>query len=107
FRNLDSAGAIALCEAARIPFAPIAEPADLFDDPHLEATGGLLPTTMPNGTKTKLPRLPFQIAGHDLGIRSDPPAMGADTDALLAELGYDDTAIDALRQSGVIVTPTD
>ncbi|MCW7543591.1 MULTISPECIES: CaiB/BaiF CoA transferase family protein [Aurantimonas] len=107
FRNLDSAGAIALCEAARIPFAPIAEPADLFDDPHLEATGGLLPTTMPNGTKTRLPRLPFQIAGHDLGIRSDPPAMGADTDALLAELGYDDTAIGALRQSGVIVTPTD
>ncbi|WP_226575971.1 CaiB/BaiF CoA transferase family protein [Acuticoccus sediminis] len=105
FAGLDTAEAIALCETARIPFAPIAEPADLFDDPHLEATGGLLPTTMPNGTKTKLPRLPVRIEGADLTIRADPPALGADTDAILADLGYDAPAIAALRRDGVIVDP--
>ncbi len=31
----------ALFEKAGLPFAPIAKPEDLFDDPHLKATGGL------------------------------------------------------------------
>ncbi|MCZ6875311.1 MAG: CaiB/BaiF CoA-transferase family protein [bacterium] len=92
------------CEAAGLPFAPIARPEDLFDDPQLNQTGnkGLLPTTLPDGTRTRLPRLPLEMGAHDFGLRHDPPAIGADAEALLAELGYHTDQIQQLRNAGAI-----
>ncbi|MBU6499463.1 MAG: CoA transferase, partial [Rhodospirillales bacterium] len=46
FAGLTKAELMARCEALGVPFAPIARPADLFDDPHLLASGGLLPTAL-------------------------------------------------------------
>ncbi len=40
--------------------------------------------------------------GHRLGVRQDPPVLGADTDALLAGLGYDAAQIATLREQGAI-----
>ena len=40
--QIPKAELMARCEALGLPFAPIAKPADLFDDPHLLASGGLL-----------------------------------------------------------------
>ena len=40
------------------------KPADLIEDPHLLASGGLLDVLMPNGARTRLPRLPIKLAGH-------------------------------------------
>lgn len=97
--------AVDLCERARIPFAPIARPEDLFTDPHLAATGGLMPTTLPNGTRTKLPRLPLSLEGVDFSLRSDPPEVGADTRAVLTHLGFSAEAIDAFAGAGVVLTP--
>ena len=37
----------AMFEASGLPYAPITRPQDLFDDPHLLATGGLAPVTLP------------------------------------------------------------
>jgi crotonobetainyl-CoA:carnitine CoA-transferase CaiB-like acyl-CoA transferase len=34
-------------ERRGLPYAPITRPQDLFDDPHLLATGGLAPMTVP------------------------------------------------------------
>jgi crotonobetainyl-CoA:carnitine CoA-transferase CaiB-like acyl-CoA transferase len=48
----------AACEACGLPFAPIARPDELFDDPHLAASGGLVPITLPDGKPTRLPALP-------------------------------------------------
>src|SRR5256885_9227503 len=36
-----------------LPFAPIARPQDLLEDPHLNATGALAPITLPDGRETK------------------------------------------------------
>ncbi|MFC2967039.1 CaiB/BaiF CoA transferase family protein [Acidimangrovimonas pyrenivorans] len=83
FARLGLDEAVVLCEAARLPFAPVARPEDLFDDPHLQATGGLLPTTLPNGTRTRLPRLPLTLDGEGFDRLEDPPAAGADTAAIL------------------------
>jgi crotonobetainyl-CoA:carnitine CoA-transferase CaiB-like acyl-CoA transferase len=92
------------CEAAGIPFAPIARPEDLFDDPQLNQSSnkGLLSTALPDGRRTKLPRLPLELGDHDLGLRHDPPAIGAGTDALLAEIGYSADDIKQLRDTGKI-----
>ena len=56
----------ATMEAAGLPYAPIRRPEDLYDDPHLVATGGLAPIVLPDGERagqavgTTL--LPFTLA---------------------------------------------
>ncbi|OWT63709.1 CaiB/BaiF CoA transferase family protein [Candidimonas nitroreducens] len=78
-----------LCEQAGLPFAPIARPWDLFDDPHLNANGSLLPTTLPDGRIAKVPGLPIQLDGRRLGVRCDVPQPGEHTEAVLRTLpGY-------------------
>ena len=78
-------------ERAGLPFAPIRKPEDLYDDPHLRATGGLADVRLPDGDKAgetvKTTLLPFTMAGSRLGVRLDPPRLGEHTRALLSSLG--------------------
>jgi crotonobetainyl-CoA:carnitine CoA-transferase CaiB-like acyl-CoA transferase len=76
------------CEELGLPFAPIAKPEDLFDDPHLNASGGLTPVTLPNGTRTKVPNLPIEMDGARFGTRLDIPGVGEHTREVLSGLGY-------------------
>ena len=89
-------------EAHGLPWAPITRPHDLFDDPHLQATGGLAPVTLPDGRATRTPLLPITLDGRRPPLRSDPPAIGEHTEALLHSLGLDAAQILALRSDGVI-----
>ncbi|MEM7568628.1 MAG: CaiB/BaiF CoA-transferase family protein [Pseudomonadota bacterium] len=87
-------------EDTGLPFAPIAKPEDLFDDAHLNASGGLLPLTMPNnGESTKLPNLPIEMGGERLGLRKDLTKPGDDTRDVLTQIGYSESDIDALINS--------
>jgi crotonobetainyl-CoA:carnitine CoA-transferase CaiB-like acyl-CoA transferase len=90
-------------ERAAIPFAPVAKPADLFEDPHLLASGGLLDVLMPNGAWTRLPRLPIELAGRRPALRRQPPRPGEHTREILLGLGLgaDETA--ALERRGAVV----
>ncbi len=90
------------CESLGLPFAPIAKPEDLFDDPHLNASGGLAPVTLLNGRKTKVPNLPIEMDGQRFGTRLDVPRAGQHTLQVLAELGYTPAALDALVAAKVI-----
>jgi len=90
----------ALFEKAGLPFAPISKPEDLYDDPHLNATGGLADVRLPDGPKAgetvRTTLFPITLAGHRLGVRLDPPRLGEHTRALLAAAGYGAQDIDAL-----------
>lgn len=90
------------CEQAEIPVAPIANVEDLFDDPQLNAGGSLLETTLPDGTVTKLPKLPLELSEADFSLRNDPPTVGRDTVEILTDLGYSADEIDRLKQEKVI-----
>jgi len=90
------------CDSLGLPFAPIAKPDDLFDDPHLNASGGLTPVTLQNGTRTKVPALPIEMDGARFGTRLDIPAVGAHTREVLERLGYDAAAIERLAADGVV-----
>ena len=85
-----------------IPFAPVARPGDLFEDPQLNARGRMLDVNFSSGVHAKLPRLPIEIGDHDVGLRRQPPAIGADTVEILAELGLDQSEIGALIQRGIV-----
>ena len=84
-------------EKNELPFAPITKPQDLFDDPHLNATGGLAPIRMNDGSQSKVPLMPFTLGGERPGIRLQPPLLGEHTDALLKEVGYSDAQIAELK----------
>jgi crotonobetainyl-CoA:carnitine CoA-transferase CaiB-like acyl-CoA transferase len=70
------------CLKANLPFARIARPEDLFEDPHLNANGSLADTVFP-GVTAKLPKLPLRIAGQAFDLRSNPPAAGEHNAALI------------------------
>ena len=91
FKGLRKDALMAKLETVGLPFAPVSRPEDLFEDPHLQA-GGLVPVTLPDGRETWLPALPLEMGGQRLGITRDPPAVGADTEAVLAELGLRSSA---------------
>ena len=96
-------------ERIGLPYAPITRPEDLFDDPHLLATGGLAPLSVPadasgagHAVHTRAPLLPLTLDGQRLPVRQGPPALGQHSAALLRELGYSTRDIDSLRADGVV-----
>ena len=92
----------AVFEAAGLPFAPITRPEQLMDDPHLLATGGLAPLTLPDGRETQVALLPLTLDGERLGLRYNPPRLGEHSHGLLHELGYGEAEIAALIDAQVI-----
>lgn len=102
FAGMTKAALMEKCEALGLPYAPIVRPVELFDDPHLNASGGLVPMQLADGTHLKLPALPLAFDGARLGLRHNPPAVGADGAAIAATLGYSEAEIDHLRGLGVI-----
>ncbi len=90
---------IALATRAGPPWAPITRPEDLFDDPHLAASGGLVPMRLPDGAPSdavRTPLLPLAWDGARLPLRFDPPRIGQHTRELLAGAGVTAAEIDEL-----------
>ena len=73
-------------EAAGIPYAPIMRPDQLVDDPHLKASGGLVPMECDDGSMTEAVLLPLLMGGQRPGVRSALPRIGEHTEEILAGL---------------------
>ena len=82
-----------------LPFAPITRPQDLMNDPHLLATGGLAPITLPDGRETQTVLMPFTLDGQRPGVRLNPPKLGEHNAEVLGELGYCATEIEAMNSA--------
>ena len=106
FRNMRQEEACQRLEKAGVPFAPINRPTDLFEDPHLNSDGGLLPVTMPRGARegeqVKLPALPLEMGGDRMGLDRDLPGVGEDSRSVLSSLGYADDEIERLIDQGKV-----
>jgi len=66
----------AVFEREGLPYAPIVKPEQLFDDPHLLASGGLADLTMENGETLPVPPLPILLDGRHLKPRMPLPKVG-------------------------------
>ncbi|PWU70975.1 formyl-CoA transferase [Ochrobactrum sp. POC9] len=102
FASMSLEDALARCEAIGLPFAPIAKPQDLFDDPHVSQPGGTVDVVLPDGTPTKVPTLPIDFNGARLGLRLDIPRCGEHSAQVLRELGYADADIDRMISEGAV-----
>ncbi len=73
-------------EAAGIPYAAIVRPDQLVDDPHLKASGGLVPMETGDGGTTQVVLLPLLMGGRRPGVRSALARIGEHTQEILARL---------------------
>jgi crotonobetainyl-CoA:carnitine CoA-transferase CaiB-like acyl-CoA transferase len=73
-------------EAAGIPYAPIVRPEQLIDDPHLKASGGLVPMTTDDGGTTDVVLLPLLMGGRRPGVRQPLARVGEHSEEVLARL---------------------
>ena len=93
---------IARLDGTGLPFAPIGRPEDMFDDPHLLASGGLETVTLDDGRETMLPGLPIEMDGARTGGAGSLPQPGRETAAILRDLGYSDAEFATLRADGAV-----
>jgi crotonobetainyl-CoA:carnitine CoA-transferase CaiB-like acyl-CoA transferase len=102
FKRYAKADLIAKLEKTGLPFAPIGRPEDMFNDPHLLASGGLGAVTLPDGRSSKLPILPLEMNGHRPTQGGHLARVGEHTLELLRGLGLDGAEISSLSAAGVV-----
>jgi crotonobetainyl-CoA:carnitine CoA-transferase CaiB-like acyl-CoA transferase len=69
-----------------ICFSPINRPEDLLSDPHVLRPGGLVHNFNVDGEPFRVPALPVEWNGATIGEGLRVPSLGADTEAIRAEL---------------------
>jgi len=84
-----------------VPVAPVNDVAQALDNPFVAERGGVAGFRYPDGREAKLIASPIRVSDAELPRRA-APALGADTDALLRELGYDAARIAALRAARAV-----
>ena len=90
-------------EALKIPFAPLAKPSDLFEDPHLNQGERMLETQFLDGQRAKLPALPLEMGHHQIRIRQQPPQKGEHSIEILKEAGFTTEEIKAWVDAGIVI----
>ncbi len=86
--------------AGAVPAAPINDLAQALENPFVTEHGRLQTLAHPTEGPYRMVAPPVR-AGEDAPARP-APGLGEQTEALLAELGYDGARIRALRDAGVI-----
>ncbi|MDA5192893.1 CoA transferase [Alphaproteobacteria bacterium LMG 31809] len=102
FKAMTKAELLAKIESIGLPFAPVTKPEELFEDKHLNESGGLVDLTIPGGAKTKLPALPISMDGARFGSTLDVPHIGEHSREMLVELGLDEAEIERLLAAGAV-----
>lgn len=105
FATRGTAEWIALLEGADIPCAPVHTLPSLRADPHLAATGFFEAEQHPTeGALTRM-AVPVRFSAHGEIPRRPTPRLGEHGREVLAEVGLDAAAIDALAASRALILP--
>jgi formyl-CoA transferase len=93
---------LAKCEAAGIPAGPIYSIPEALADPHAQARGMVQELEHPQAGRVKTLGNPVKLSRSPATLRSAAPLLGADTDTVLAGVGYTAAQIAALRVKKVL-----
>src|ERR1700688_3168599 len=85
-RRWNAADLSATLDRLNICFSPINRPEDLFSDPHALRPGGLVNNFNADGAPFRVPALPIEWNGANIGEGLKVPVLGSDTAAGRAEL---------------------
>jgi benzylsuccinate CoA-transferase BbsE subunit len=86
-----------------IPLAPVSTPADLLENPQLEARGHFVPFAHPLLEKAaRMPGAPYVLSGTPWKVRRPAPTLGQHTAEVLAEIGMVQDEVARLYSAGVI-----
>jgi formyl-CoA transferase len=84
--NWNIADLSAKLDELNICFSPINRPEDLLTDPHVLRPGGLVQNFNADGAPFRVPALPVEWNGGNIGEGLKVPVLGADTESVRAEL---------------------
>jgi len=86
-----------------VPVGPVNDVAEILADPHVRARGLVRSFDYPGVGEFKALALPYKFLGWDNPEAGAPPALGADTDRVLAEmLGYSAEKIEKLKSAKAV-----
>lgn len=95
--------ALAAFADAGVPAGKVNTLQEAIDHPQVAAMEHLKQVAVAGMAGTApVPDLPLRFSDSDTGIKTPPPALGDATDAVLKELGYDETMIARLREDGIV-----
>jgi formyl-CoA transferase len=93
---------LAALDAAHVPAGRIYTIADIAADPHYAARGMLQQVPMRDGSALAVPGFVPKLSLTPASHRHNAPALGADTDAVLKEIGLSAEQIAALHARGIV-----
>jgi len=93
---------IEILSAAEVPCGPIYGIDQVFADPQVRHIGAAATVKSRKLGEFRIVNQAVGLSRTPATVASAPPELGEHTDEILAELGYDKAAIDALRQKKVI-----
>ncbi len=91
-----------ILDAAEIPAGPINDVGAAFASPEAVALGMTVEQEHPAWGVIRQVGIPFTLAATPADIRTPPPTLGEDTDAILAALGYSPAEVSGFRAGGVV-----
>jgi formyl-CoA transferase len=94
---------LVICERLDIPATPIYAMEDLPAHPQLQAVNLFADAVHPDAGAIRYVRPPVKFSKTPAQVRYQARRLGQDTRAILADLGYTASQVDALAQQGAIL----
>ena len=103
FRRQPSAGWLARLAAAGVPAAPVLDVAAMHADPQVLARDMIVETTHTTLGGVRTLGSPVKLSATPTAVGRGAPLLGEQTREVLREIAYDDTEIDRLVASGIVL----
>jgi formyl-CoA transferase len=100
--TINCAQVLEILAMAQVPSGKIYSVADIANDEHYQARGMIQNVTMSDGSKLAVPGIVPKLSRTPGGHRSNAPALGQDTDAVLLGLGITPEQINAMKEKGIV-----